>query len=107
MRVIFMGSPDFAVPTLDALATAGHDVVAARVGADRARILGIEIAAGRTGREVGGDRLQRGEQRLQRPLALLHQMQHRAPRRARAEAGEPRQRLGQSLDFAACHKRQT
>ena len=29
MRVIFMGSPDFAVPTLDALVTAGHEVVAA------------------------------------------------------------------------------
>jgi methionyl-tRNA formyltransferase len=29
MRVIFMGSPDFAVPTLDALVGAGHDVVAA------------------------------------------------------------------------------
>jgi methionyl-tRNA formyltransferase len=29
MRIIFMGSPDFAVPTLDALVKAGHDVVAA------------------------------------------------------------------------------
>jgi len=29
MRIIFMGSPDFAVPTLDALVAAGHDVVAA------------------------------------------------------------------------------
>ena len=28
MRLIFMGSPDFAVPSLDALVTAGHDVVA-------------------------------------------------------------------------------
>ena len=28
MRVIFMGSPDFAVPTLDALVAAGHDVAA-------------------------------------------------------------------------------
>jgi methionyl-tRNA formyltransferase len=28
MRVIFMGSPTFAVPTLEALAAAGHDVVA-------------------------------------------------------------------------------
>ena len=28
MRVIFMGSPDFAVPTLDALVAAGHEVVA-------------------------------------------------------------------------------
>jgi methionyl-tRNA formyltransferase len=29
MRIIFMGSPDFAVPTLNALVEAGHDVVAA------------------------------------------------------------------------------
>ncbi len=29
MRVIFMGTPDFAVPTLAALAAAGHDVIAA------------------------------------------------------------------------------
>ncbi|MBR0551646.1 methionyl-tRNA formyltransferase [Stakelama marina] len=29
MRIIFMGTPDFAVPALDALVEAGHDVVAA------------------------------------------------------------------------------
>lgn len=29
MRIIFMGTPDFAVPTLDALVNAGHQVVAA------------------------------------------------------------------------------
>jgi methionyl-tRNA formyltransferase len=29
MRIVFMGSPDFAVPSLNALAEAGHDVVAA------------------------------------------------------------------------------
>lgn len=28
MRIVFMGTPDFAVPTLDALVTDGHDVVA-------------------------------------------------------------------------------
>ena len=28
MRIIFMGTPDFAVPTLDALVNAGHDVAA-------------------------------------------------------------------------------
>jgi len=28
MRIIFMGTPDFAVPTLDALAAAGHDIAA-------------------------------------------------------------------------------
>ena len=29
MRIVFMGTPDFAVPTLEALVVAGHDVVAA------------------------------------------------------------------------------
>ncbi|HXG81448.1 MAG TPA: methionyl-tRNA formyltransferase [Sphingomicrobium sp.] len=29
MRIIFMGSPDFAVPTLEALVEAGHEVIAA------------------------------------------------------------------------------
>jgi methionyl-tRNA formyltransferase len=29
MKIVFMGTPDFAVPTLDALVSAGHDVVAA------------------------------------------------------------------------------
>ncbi|MCM8731356.1 methionyl-tRNA formyltransferase [Hephaestia sp. GCM10023244] len=29
MRIIFMGTPDFAVPVLDALVAAGHDIVAA------------------------------------------------------------------------------
>ncbi|HYU95689.1 MAG TPA: methionyl-tRNA formyltransferase [Sphingomicrobium sp.] len=29
MRIVFMGSPDFAVPSLDALVAAGHEVVAA------------------------------------------------------------------------------
>jgi len=28
MRIIYMGTPDFAVPALDALAKAGHDIVA-------------------------------------------------------------------------------
>jgi methionyl-tRNA formyltransferase len=59
MRVIFMGSPDFAVPTLDTLVAAGHDVAAAYTQPprpagrgkqlqptaveERARALGIEV----------------------------------------------------------------
>ncbi len=44
MRIVFMGTPDFAVPTLDALVAAGHDVVAAysqppRAGGRRGRAL--------------------------------------------------------------------
>src|SRR3546814_17828416 len=43
MRIAFMGTPDFAVPTLDALAAAGHDVAAvysqppSRAGRGKAR----------------------------------------------------------------------
>jgi methionyl-tRNA formyltransferase len=64
MRIIFMGSPMFAVPTLDALVAAGHDVIAAytqpprpagRGKADRptavelrARTLGIEVRSPRS-----------------------------------------------------------
>jgi methionyl-tRNA formyltransferase len=67
MRIIFMGSPEFAVPTLDALVAAGHDVVAAytqpprpagRGKADRptavevrARALGIEVRSPRSLRQ--------------------------------------------------------
>lgn len=44
MRIVFMGTPDFAVPVLDALVEAGHDVVAAycqpaRPGGRRGRAL--------------------------------------------------------------------
>ena len=59
MRIAFMGTPDFAVPTLDALAATGHDIVAVysqpprRAGRgkalrpspvhERAEVLGIEV----------------------------------------------------------------
>jgi methionyl-tRNA formyltransferase len=44
MRIVFMGTPDFAVPVLDALVGAGHDVVAAysqppRAGGRRGKAL--------------------------------------------------------------------
>jgi methionyl-tRNA formyltransferase len=64
MRIVFMGSPDFAVPSLEALVAAGHDIVAAyaqpprpagRGKADRktavherAEELGIEVRTPRT-----------------------------------------------------------
>src|SRR5205085_5378956 len=65
-------------------------LVAARVLADRTRIGSVDVAAGRAGRELVGDLRQRGEQRLERRLALLHQVEDRTPRRPRAEPGEPR-----------------
>jgi methionyl-tRNA formyltransferase len=68
MRIVFMGSPDFAVPSLDALVAAGHDVVAVyaqpprpagRGKADRktavherAEALGIEVRTPRTLRDA-------------------------------------------------------
>src|SRR6476620_1286936 len=69
MRIIFMGSPDFAVPSLNALVEAGHEVVAAysqppraagRGKAERktavhqrAEQLGIEVRTPKTLREEG------------------------------------------------------
>jgi methionyl-tRNA formyltransferase len=69
MRIVFMGSPDFAVPSLNALVNAGHEVVAAycqpprpagRGKADRktavhrrAEELGIEVRTPRTLRDAG------------------------------------------------------
>lgn len=35
MRIIFMGTPDFAVPTLEALVTGGHEVIAAVTQPDK------------------------------------------------------------------------
>jgi methionyl-tRNA formyltransferase len=68
MRIVFMGSPDFAVPSLNALVEAGHDVVAAyaqpprpagRGKAERktavhqrAEELGIEVRTPRTLRDA-------------------------------------------------------
>jgi methionyl-tRNA formyltransferase len=69
MRIVFMGSPDFAVPSLDALVEAGHDVVAAYAQPprpagrgkaerktavqERAEQLGIEVRTPRTLRDAG------------------------------------------------------
>jgi methionyl-tRNA formyltransferase len=68
MRIIFMGSPDFAVPSLNALVEAGHEVVAAYAQPprpagrgkaerrtavhERAQALGIEVRTPRTLRDV-------------------------------------------------------
>ena len=69
MRIIFMGSPGFAVPSLDALAAAGHELAcvytqpprpAGRGKADqktavhqRAEALGLEVRCPRTLRDAG------------------------------------------------------
>ena len=37
MRIVFMGTPDFAVPTLEAVAAAGHEVVLAVTQPDKAK----------------------------------------------------------------------
>jgi len=69
MRIVFMGSPDFAVPSLNALLNAGHEVVAAycqpprpagrgkaprRTAVhERAEQLGIEVRTPKTLRDIG------------------------------------------------------
>ncbi|NJR77323.1 methionyl-tRNA formyltransferase [Sphingomonas corticis] len=56
MRIVFMGTPDFAVPTLDALAAAGHDIVAAYTQPPR--------PAGRRGRGLVASPVQRRAEAL-------------------------------------------
>jgi methionyl-tRNA formyltransferase len=84
MRIIFMGSPDFAVPSLDALGEAGHEVVAAycqpprpagRGKAERktavharAEALGIEV---RTPKTLRDEREQARFRELDADLAVV------------------------------------
>ena len=56
MRIVFMGTPDFAVPTLDALVAAGHEVVAAYSQPPR--------PGGRRGRELVASPVQRRAEAL-------------------------------------------
>ena len=56
MRIVFMGTPDFAVPTLDALVDAGHSVVAAYTQPPR--------PGGRRGRELVPSPVQRRAEEL-------------------------------------------
>lgn len=68
MRIIFMGSPDFAVPTLDALVEAGHEVVVAYTQPPRPAGRGkgerptpVEVRAHELGIAVRSPRSLRGE----------------------------------------------
>jgi hypothetical protein len=73
--------------------------LAARVGAHRARVLGVDVAAG----PADLDLLERGCERLPERrhdlLALLDQKERSAARRARPEPGQARQQLDQAFDF--------
>jgi len=56
MRVVFMGTPDFAVPTLDALVAAGHEVVCVVAQPDRKKGRGKKLQSPPTivrARELG------------------------------------------------------
>ena len=79
-----------------------HDddrVIAPRVGAHGAGVLGVDIAAGLADLDLVDRHLQRAGERRHQRLALLDQMQRRAPRRARPKPRQPRQQLDQALDF--------
>ena len=45
MRVIFLGTPAFAVPTLEALVAANHDVISVVTQPDRPRGRGRQLTA--------------------------------------------------------------
>src|SRR5690606_39196293 len=56
LRIVFMGTPDFSVPTLRALAEAGHEIVAVYTQPPR--------PAGRRGLELTPSPVQREAERL-------------------------------------------
>ena len=75
MRIVFMGTPQFAVPTLTAIMGAGHEIVAAYTRAPRpagrgmaARPSPVELAAKRFGIEVLTPQTLRSEAETQRFL---------------------------------------
>ena len=73
-RVIFMGTPDFSVPTLRALAEAGHEIVAVYTQPPR--------PAGRRGLELTPSPVQREAERLgvevRTPVSLKPEAEHQA-----------------------------
>jgi len=69
MRIIFMGTPDFAVPTLEALVAAGHDVVAAYSQPPR--------PGGRRGRETVASPVQQRAEAL--GIAVRHPVSLKGP----------------------------
>ncbi|MGS1095227.1 methionyl-tRNA formyltransferase [Aquamicrobium terrae] len=81
LRVVFMGTPDFSVPTLRAIAEAGHDVAAVYTQPPR--------AAGRRGLELTASPVQREAERLgiavSTPLSLKGDEEQQAFRALQAD----------------------
>jgi hypothetical protein len=63
--------------------------------------LAVDIAAHAAHGDFFQGRLHRCGQRSHQRIALLDEEQRRAPRRARAKAGQARKQLDQPLDFRA------
>ncbi|TIV70736.1 MAG: methionyl-tRNA formyltransferase [Mesorhizobium sp.] len=81
LRVIFMGTPDFSVPTLRAIAEAGHDIAAVYTQPPR--------AAGRRGLELTPSPVQREAERLglevRTPVSLKSEPEQQAFAALRAD----------------------
>lgn len=81
LRVIFMGTPEFSVPTLRAIAEAGHEIEAVCTQPPR--------AAGRRGLELTPSPVQREAERLgiavRTPVSLKNAAEHQAFRALRAD----------------------
>src|SRR5690606_20840473 len=73
--------------------------IALLVATDRAWIHAVDVAAGGTGADAGGEVCHRTRQRIEQRLTPLDEMEHGAPGGAWPEAGQPRQKLDQAVDF--------
>lgn len=80
MRIVFAGTPDFAVPTLKALVAAGHEVAAVLTQPDRPAGRGRRLVAGPVkdcARALGLEVLQPQTLRAEAPLAALRRLEPR------------------------------
>ena len=72
---------------------------ALRVGADAARVGGVEVAASCAGADVGGGLGQRLDQGRERGVTALQEMERYAPRRPGTQARQAREHLDQPFDI--------
>src|SRR5215475_4492713 len=75
--------------------------VASRIGADRARVLAVDIAADAAHLDLLQRRLHGGGERRHDLLAFLDQKQRRAPRRAGTKSWQAGEQLDQALDLGS------
>src|SRR5262245_49238761 len=86
----------------DLLDDTDERAITRRAAAERARAVGVDVAASLAGEDGVAGLGKRGSERLEQLLLLLDEMKCGAARRAGPEPREPREQLDQPLDLWSC-----